>query len=259
MCIRDRPESVGTLNNGHSVVSVMAANNETGVIQPTAELSQQIKQHHPETLFHVDAVQAFCWLDIAEICKVADLVSISAHKFGGPKGVGALVCKKGVKLNAQQTGGSQERGRRAGTHNVPGIMAMAVAAKVTLENRSKVGDISALRDQLVEQVKAGVPDAIESGNRKDKIANIAHLCFDGVSSESLLFRLGRSEVMASAASSCSSGAMDPSHVLAAMGYDRSLAGGSLRLSLGFDTTEEDVAMAGQAVVEAVNGIREANG
>ncbi len=239
------------------LVSVMAANNETGVIQPTAEVAALRDRLAPQAALHVDAVQALCWIDLAEHCGAADLISISAHKFGGPKGVGALIVRSGTALRPQILGGGQESGRRSGTQNTTGIAAMAAAAAAVLAERDdQVVRVRALRDRLVDGVLATTPDAFETGNRAYKTANVAHFCFDGVESEALLFLLERADIMASAASSCASGALDPSHVLAAMGYGRTQAKGSLRMSLGYTTTEADVDAAIAAVPAAVARLRD---
>ncbi len=239
-----------------SLVSVMLANNETGVIQPLAEVIELVRQRAPEALIHTDAVQALCWLDVATLAAEADLVSISAHKFGGPKGVGALVVRDRAELIPLLKGGGQERGRRGGTHNVAGIAAMAVAAAETVAERPhQVPRVAALRDRLADGLLAAIDGSVESGERADKTANICHLCFDGVESEALLFLLEKDDIMASAASSCSSGAMEPSHVLAAMGFDRALAFGSLRLSLGYGSSETDVDAVLASVPPAVERLR----
>lgn len=240
-----------------SLVSVMLANNETGIVQPLAEVADVVRRLAPQALLHTDAVQAFAWLDVAEACRVADLISISAHKFGGPQGVGALVARAGVSLAPRLRGGGQERDRRSGTPNVAGIAAMASAAAETVSERpTQTVRIAGLRDRLVDTLTSRLPGVVESGNRRDKTANIAHLCFEGVESEALLFLLEKEEIMASAAASCSSGAMEPSHVLAAMGFARALAGGSLRLSLGYSTTEDDIDAALAAIPPAVRRLRE---
>jgi cysteine desulfurase len=228
-----------------SIVSIMLANNETGAVQPLAEAVALVRELAPTALFHSDAVQALCWLDLAQEAADVDLVSISGHKFGGPKGVGALLVRAGAERNGQLTpllkGGGQERGRRGGTHNVAGIAAMAVAAELTAAERTHhVPRVRSLRDRLADGVVATVEGARETGLRSAKTANIAHFCFEDIESEALLFLLEKADIMASAASSCASGAMEPSHVLAAMGFDRSLAFGSLRLSLGYNSTDEDV-------------------
>jgi cysteine desulfurase len=244
-----------------SIVSIMAANNETGVVQPLAGVIEVVRRHAPQALVHTDAVQALCWLDVAEVAAGADLISISAHKFGGPKGAGALVVRDRARLAPLLLGGGQERNRRGGTQNVAGIAAMAVAAAETVAERpAAVARVAALRDRLAGGIRSAVDGVVESGvsgaDRRHKTANICHLCFEGIESEALLFLLEKQDVMASAASSCASGAMDPSHVLAAMGFPRSLAFGSLRLSLGHQTTEADVDAALDAVPAAVARLRE---
>ena len=240
-----------------AIVSIMTANNETGMIQPLADAVDVIREAAPGALIHTDAVQAMCWVDVAEAAAGVDLISISAHKFGGPKGVGALVVRDGVTLAPLFLGGGQERERRGGTQNVAGIAAMAVAATETVAERATaVPRVAALRDRLVDEIMATVDGVIESGDRAHKTANIAHLCFEGVESEALLFLLEKADIMASAASSCASGAMEPSHVLAAMGVNRSLALGSLRLSLGYGTTDADVDAALEVIPAAVARLRE---
>jgi len=244
-----------------SIVSVMLANNETGVVQPLAEIASMVRAAAPQALIHTDAVQALCWLDVAELAAVADLVSISGHKFGAPKGVGALVVREGHPATAKLTpilkGGGQERGRRGGTHNVAGIAALAVAAELTVAERAdQVDRVRRLRDRLADGIVDAVPGAIETGDRAAKTANICHVCFEGIESEALLFLLEKADIMASAASSCASGAMEPSHVLAAMGFDRALAFGSLRLSLGYASTDADVDAVLAALPPAVERLRE---
>ncbi len=244
-----------------SIVSVMLANNETGVVQPLAEIAAMVRAAAPQALNHTDAVQALCWLDLAELAAVADLVSISGHKFGAPKGVGALVVRESHPAASGLTpilkGGGQERGRRGGTHNVAGIAALAVAAELTVAERAdQVDRVRRLRDRLADGIVDMVPGAIETGDRAAKTANICHVCFEGIESEALLFLLEKADIMASAASSCASGAMEPSHVLAAMGFDRALAFGSLRLSLGYSSTDADVEAVLAALPPAVERLRE---
>jgi cysteine desulfurase len=248
------------LDDSVAVVSVMLANNETGIVQPVAEVVEVVRRLAPGALVHTDAVQAVCWLDVAEAAAGADMISISAHKFGGPKGVGALVVGDRVELQPLFMGGGQERDRRGGTQNVPGIAAMAAAlAEVVTERPTAVGRVAALRDRLADGIRHAVDGVTESGvperDRSAKTPNICHLCFEGIESEALLFLLEKEDIMASAASSCASGAMDPSHVLAAMGFSRELAGGSLRLSLGYGSTEDDVDAALAAVPAAVAQLR----
>jgi cysteine desulfurase len=228
-----------------TVVSVMLANNEVGSIQPIAEVAAITREWAPGALVHCDAVQALCWLDVASLTAGADLVSISGHKFGAPKGIGALVIREqaevGTKLTPLLKGGGQERGRRGGTHNVAGIAGLAVAAELTAADRAEqVERVGKLRNRLADAIASTIEGAVETGDRSHKTANICHFCFEGIESEALLFLLEQADIMASAASSCSSGAMEPSHVLAAMGFDRAMAFGSLRLSLGYGSTEDDV-------------------
>lgn len=244
-----------------SLVSVMLANNETGIIQPIAEAVEIVRRKAPGALFHTDAVQALCWVDVAEAAAAADLVSVSAHKFGGPKGVGVLVVRDGADPEPLLLGGGQERARRGGTQNVAGIAAMAVAAAETVAERpAAVPRVAALRDRLADGIRAALSGVVETGvpghDRRHKTANICHLCFEGIESEALLFLLEKEDIMASAASSCASGAIDPSHVLLAMGFSRDLAFGSLRLSLGYGTTGDDVDAALAVVPAAVARLRE---
>ncbi len=250
-----------------AIVSVMVANNETGILQPLAEVVEVVRRVQPEALVHTDAVQALCWVDVADVAAGCDLISVSAHKFGGPKGTGALVVRDRATLAPLFRGGGQERDRRGGTQNVAGIVGMAAAAAETVAARpDAVPRVAALRDRLVDGISAQLDGVVESGvagsvgdgapDRRHKTANLAHLCFEGIESEALLFLLEKQDIMASAASSCASGAMDPSHVLAAMGVPRELAAGSLRLSLGYATTDDDVDAVLAAVPAAVTRLRE---
>jgi cysteine desulfurase len=254
------------LDGDVSLVSVMLANNEVGAIQPLAAVAEVVRDRAPQAVLHTDAVQAFSWLDVAAAAAPADLVSISAHKFGGPKGVGALVVRGGADPAARQIGGGQERERRGGTQNVAGIVAMAAAAAATVVERgATVERVRAQRDRLIDGLLAVVPDLIETGctgadaatsaRRDGRVAGIGHVCIPGVESEALLFLLEQDDVYASAASSCSSGAMEPSHVLAAMGVPRDLAFGSLRLSLGWSSTDAEVDAALRAIPLAIERLR----
>jgi cysteine desulfurase len=245
------------LDDSVALVSVMLANNEIGTIQPLAAVADIVRERSPRAVLHTDAVQAFPWLDVAALAEPADLVSISAHKFGGPKGVGVLVVRDGVAFNPRQVGGGQERERRSGTQNVAGIVAMAEAARLTVEDRKTVVDrVTPMRDRLADGLLSSVPGTFESGDRARKVAGNCHLCFEGIESEALLFLLEQHGVMASAAASCASGAQDPSHVLAALGVPRDLAQGSLRLSLGTTTTDGDVDLALAVIPPAVARLRE---
>lgn len=238
------------------LVSVMLANNEVGTIQPLADVAALVRDRAPDAAVHTDAVQAFPWLDVAGLAAGADLVAVSAHKFGGPKGVGALVVREGTKVDPILHGGGQEQERRSGTHNLAGIVGMAAAMTATVASRrATVERVRALRDRLVDGILAAVPDAVETGDRANKIAGNAHVRFAGIESESLLFLLDDAGVCASAGSACASGAIEPSHVLTAMGIPAHEARGSLRLSLGSTSADADVDLAVEVVVDVVGRLR----
>lgn len=241
---------------GVAVVSVMLVNNEVGTVQPLADVAEVVHEVAPEAVLHTDAVQGFLWLDVAVLAADAPLISVSAHKFGGPQGVGALVVRAGTPLAPLLTGGGQERDRRSGTQNVAGIVGMASAAQAVVDERTAlVARVGALRDRLVDGLRAVVPGTFETGDRSVKVAGSAHVCFDGIESEALLFLLDQAGLCATAASSCASGALDPSHVLAAMGVPRSQAAGSLRLSLGWSSTDAEVDRALEIVPTAIERLR----
>jgi cysteine desulfurase len=242
------------------LVSVHLVNNEIGVIQPLDQIAAVVSERAPAAVLHTDAVQALCWLEVATAARDADLISVSAHKFGGPKGVGVLAVRTGTPLAARVFGGGQEREWRSGTQNVAGIVAMGVAARLAADERkSEVERLAALRDRLVAGILAAVDGASETavvdGDRGHKVAGNAHVCIDGIEAEALLFLLEREGVYASAASSCSSGAQEPSHVLAALGVPATTALGSLRLTLGHPTTDHDVDLAIDAIPRAVDRLR----
>jgi cysteine desulfurase len=244
------------LDDSVSLVSMMTVNNEVGTIQPIEQIAELVAEHAPSAVLHTDAIQAFAWLDIAVTCAGAHLVSVSGHKFGGPKGVGVLAVRKGVDLEPLVLGGGQERGRRSGTQNVAGIVALATAMSLADEQRKATVDtVTALRDRLVDGLTAQVDGVTETVARDRKVPGNAHVLIDGVEAEALLFLLDRAGVCASAGSSCSSGAMDPSHVLAAMGVPRDQALGALRLSLGPASTAADVDHALEVIPAAVAKLR----
>ena len=239
-----------------TVVSVMLANNEVGTIQPLERVVALVRERAPGAVVHTDAVQAFPWLDVAALAAGAALVAVSAHKFGGPKGVGALVVREGVTVEPVIHGGGQECDRRSGTYNVAGIVAMAAAMQATVAGRQATADrVGPLRDRLADGLLSSVPDSAETGDRTRKIAGTCHLSFAGVESEALLVLLDGAGVCASAGSACTSGAVEASHVLAAMGVPPERALGSLRLSLGVTTTEADVDLALEVVPAAVARLR----
>ena len=246
------------LDERTGVVSVMAVNNEVGTITDLAAVAAVVRDRAPQAVLHTDAVQAACWLDLREIAPLVDSMSLSAHKFGGPKGVGVLTMRRGTEPRPLMIGGGQEREHRPGTHNVAGIASMTAALAETDAQRAAEGErLAGLRNRLVDGLQATVDGVVETVPRDRKVAGSAHVCFDGVESESLLFLLDEAELCASAASACASGAMEPSHVLSAMGVDRSLAGGALRLSLGHTTTAADVDLAVDVVADCVVRLRRA--
>jgi cysteine desulfurase len=239
-----------------TLVSVMAVNNEVGTITDLAAVAAVVHRVQPDAIVHTDAVQAACWLDLRQISPHVDLMSLSAHKFGGPKGVGVLVARGRAAFAPMLVGGGQERERRSGTHNVAGIIAMAVALRATDTERDHESiRVAGLRDTLVDALRADLDDVHETVGRADKVAGSAHVCIDGIENEALLYLLDEAGVCASAASSCASGAMEPSHVLAAMGVANERARGALRLTLGRTTTAEDVARATTAITDSVRRLR----
>jgi len=249
----DLDDLAAQLDDTVTLVSVGLVNNEVGTVQALAEIAAVVREHAPAAVLHTDAAQALTWLDLREAAAAADLITLASHKCGGPVGIGALVVRAGVALSAQQTGGGQERERRSGTQDVASAVAFAAAAASAAEQRADlVTRAGSWRDALVAAARR-VPGAWESvvpaGTTRDHLVpGIANLCLPAVDSEALLFVLEHDHrVLASAASSCASGAQEPSHVLAAVGIDRSLAAGSLRLSLGWSTTQADVDAAAEAV------------
>jgi len=244
------------LDDDVTLVSVMLANNEVCTIQPLDEVATALHERAPNAVFHTDAVQAFPWLDVASLASGAGLVAVSAHKFGGPKGVGALAVRDGIKVAPIIHGGGQERDRRSGTYNVAGIAGMAAAMQATVADRdATVSRVAALRDRLADGLLATVPGALETGDRRRKVAGNCHLSFDGVEAEALLVLLDGAGICASAGSACTSGAVEPSHVLTAMGVPSERATGALRLSLGVTTTDADVDLALEVVPPAVARLR----
>jgi cysteine desulfurase len=240
------------LDDRTAVVSVMLVNNEVGTIQPLAEVAALVRERAPRAVLHTDAVQAVPWLDVGDAAAGCDLVAISGHKFGGPKGVGVLVVRDGVELVPEIEGGGQERGLRAGTVNVAGAVALAAALGVTHARRTEeVAHARRLRDRLASGLLAARPDAFVNGDPDRKVAGNLHLGFPGVEAEALLLLLDREGVCAAAGSSCSSGATEPSYVLEALGLARADALASIRLSLGFASTDADVDLALSVVPRAV--------
>jgi len=251
--IVDLKALAAALDRTVSVVSVQLVNNEVGTVQPLSEVARLVRRRAPGAVLHTDAVQAPPWLDVARLAEGADMVSISAHKFGGPQGVGALALRRAVALEPLIYGGPQERERRAGTHNVAGIVGMAAALEAVGQQRVVACERARrLRDKLRTGLLASIPGAHETAPGQEKLPGHCHLVIDGVESEALLVLLDGYGVAASAGSACASGAMEPSHVLVAMGYPPEVALGALRLTLGHTTSEADVELALQAIPAAVS-------
>ena len=236
-----------------ALVTVMYANNEIGTIQPIREIGAVCRQNG--VLFHTDAVQAAGHLPINVKDDQIDMLSLSAHKFNGPKGIGVLYAKTGVFLTNLIEGGGQERGKRAGTENLPAIVGMAAALEeaLALQNERLVY-VTQLRNQLIAGLK-NIPDAILNGDEKSRLPGDVNFCFKGTEAEGLLLLLDNKGICASSGSACTSGFLDPSHVLLAIGRDPETARGSLRLTLDYENTKEEVEMIIQAVAETVKILR----
>ena len=235
------------------LVTVMYANNEIGTIQPVAEIGAVCRARG--VLFHTDAVQAAGHLSIDVQAQNIDLLSLSAHKFHGPKGVGALYARRGVPLLPLIEGGAQERRRRAGTENLPGIMAMAAALEEACTYREEnAARMTALRDRLIAGLSQ-IPRAALNGDAGQRLPNNVSFCFEGIEGESLLLLLDDRGICASSGSACTSGSLDPSHVLLAIGRVHDIAHGSLRLTLSEETTEAEVDATIRAVTEVVEYLR----
>lgn len=220
------------------LVSIMHANNEVGTIQPIAEIGAIVRKHG--AFFHTDAVQTAGVLDLNVEELNVDLLSLSAHKFYGPKGVGTLYVRKGVRLDPLIHGGAQERRRRAGTENVAGIVGLAKAFELAREERvAENARLTKLRDRLIEGLQT-IPSSKVNGSLSQRLPNNVNVCFQYIEGESMLLNLDLRGIAASSGSACTSGSLDPSHVLLAMGLTHEIAHGSLRLTLGRDNTESDV-------------------
>jgi cysteine desulfurase len=232
-----------------AVVSVMLANNETGARQPVSDIATAVHSANPRALVHTDAVQAFISEDVDVAALGVDLLSLAAHKFGGPKGTGLLYVRDGVRLEPVVHGGSQEMGRRAGTQNPMGAVAMAAAMQVAVADRSGFRDrVGAARDAFEHRLTEAVPRLRVNGPRDRRLVQHSHLGFPGHASETLLIRFDQSGLAAAAGSACQSGAVEVSHVLAAMGMAAAEAAEAVRFSFGWTTAPEDAEMAAKIVL-----------
>lgn len=236
------------------LISVMAANNEIGSIQPIKEIGMIAKEHG--ILFHTDAVQAFGQLPInVDECNI-DMLSSSAHKINGPKGIGFLYIRKGVKIRSLLHGGAQERKRRAGTENVPGIVGYGVAAERAARTMdARTAQEREVRDYLIEKIEAEIPYCRLNGHRTLRLPNNVNFSFQFVEGESLLIMLDMEGICASSGSACTSGSLDPSHVLLAIGLPHEIAHGSLRMTISEETTKEDVNFVVEKIKEIVVRLR----
>ena len=235
------------------LVSVMFANNEIGSIQPIAEIGAVCRE--AGVLFHTDAVQAAGHLRINVQEMNIDMLSLSAHKFHGPKGIGLLYSRKGIVLQNVIFGGGQERGKRAGTENIPAIIGMAAALEEAVSNiDNNTEKLTRQRDRLIEGL-SGIPHSILNGDRYKRLPGNVNFCFEGIEGESLLLLLDDKGISASSGSACTSGSLDPSHVLLALGRVHDIAHGSLRLSIGEDITDEEIEYMISAVKEVVTYLR----
>ena len=255
----DRDALARTLSSRSTLVAVMAANNETGVVQPLADVVDAVRRRAPGAYVFTDAVQATSYLDLHESTEGVDMVGLSAHKFGGPVGIGALAVSPRVTLWPRQHGGGQERERRSGTQNVAGAVGMATALDLVAKERRAASErVSALRDRLCDGLLAAIPWAHRTvAPGVAVLPGHLHVCLPGVDREELLVGLAAEGVCASGGSSCASGALEPSHVLAAMGIPSAWAGGAVRLTLGYDTSQDDVDRALAVVPAMANALRTA--
>ena len=236
------------------LISVMAANNEIGTIQPLKEIGAIARKHG--VFFHTDAVQAFAHIPIDVDEMNIDMLSASGHKINGPKGIGVMYIRKGVKIRSFIHGGAQERQRRAGTHNVTGIVGMGKAAEISVANmESRNAYETELRDYLIERVLSEIPYTRLNGHRTDRLPNNANFCFRFIEGESLLILLDQNGICASSGSACTSGSLDPSHVLLAIGLPHEIAHGSLRLTLSESTTKEEIDYTVDKLKEIIDRLR----
>ena len=238
-----------------ALVTIMFANNEIGTLQPIAEIGEICKKHG--VIFHTDAVQAVGHVPINVKEMNIDMLSFSAHKFHGPKGIGGLYVRKGIRLSPLIEGGAQERGLRAGTENVAAIVGMAAALKEQVENMDKNAEkLKKMRDRLMDSVLAAVPRSRVNGDRQKRLPGNVSFCFEGIEGESLLLMLDSMGICGSSGSACTSGSLDPSHVLLAIGLPHEIAHGSLRLTFSKYNTEEEIDYIINAVPKVVSRLRD---
>lgn len=249
------PESVeAAIRPDTILISIMFANNEIGTVEPIEKIGEIASQHN--ILFHTDAVQAFGHIPIDVEKMHIDLLSASGHKFHGPKGIGFLYLKDGIKIDSLIHGGAQERSRRAGTHNVPGIVGIGAAVKFAMEkmeeNRKQEASV---RDYAIDRILKEIPYARLNGHRTERLPNNINVCFRFIEGESMLIMLDQKGICASSGSACTSGSLDPSHVLLAIGLPHEIAHGSLRMTLSEETTKEDMDYVVDSIKQIVERLR----
>ena len=241
------------LDDSVALVTIMTANNEIGSVLPIAEIGAVCKQK--KILFHTDAVQAVGHIPVNVKDMNVDMLSLSAHKFHGPKGVGVLYARRGIPLTSLIEGGAQERGRRAGTENLPAIVAMAAALRyVTANLDENAAKIAEKRDRIIKELSK-IPHSVLNGDKINRLPGNVHFCFEGIEGESLLLLLDQYGIEASSGSACTSGSLDPSHVLLAIGHPHEIAHGSLRITLSEYTTDDEVDLLLKAVPVVVDKLR----
>ncbi|MEE8465504.1 MAG: cysteine desulfurase NifS [Dehalococcoidia bacterium] len=257
-----QPEAVSNAVNERTIlVTIMYGNNEIGTINPISEISKSIKKRAEElsrtVVFHTDAVQAAGFLDLSVANLGVDLLSLSGHKFHGPKGTGVLYIKRGIPYLPLSHGGGQERERRSGTENIPGIIGLSLALEAANTRREVTsGHCAALRDRIIESVLEQIPGSRLNGHPTQRLPNNANFSFAGIEGEPILLGLDMAGIAASSGSACSSGSLEPSHVLLALGQSAEVARGSLRLTLGRDNTEEEVDYLLEKLVDLVQRLRQ---
>ena len=250
----DLDELQAALTGDTAVVSVMYANNETGVVFPIEQIGHKAKEYG--ALFHVDAVQAVGKIPLDMRTSTIDLLTLSGHKIHAPKGIGALYVRKGVRFRPYLVGGHQERGRRGGTENVPGLIALGKAAELAQQHLAGIGKEQRLRDKLEETILATIPNTVVNGDRAHRLPNTTNIGFKYIEGEAILLSLDEYGICASSGSACTSGSLEPSHVLRALGLPYSLLHGSIRFSLSRFTTEKEVDRVLEVLPPVIDRLRE---
>ncbi|MBR5344474.1 MAG: cysteine desulfurase NifS [Clostridia bacterium] len=252
---RVTPEQIeAAITDKTILITVMTANNEIGTIEPIAEIGRVAREH--KVLFHTDAVQAVGAIPLDVQAMNIDMLSMSGHKFHGPKGIGALYVRRGIRIDTLIHGGAQERGQRAGTENLAGIVGIGKAIEIATENlEEKAAKLSAMRDRLIDGILERIPDVRVNGPRDGRLPNNANISVRYIEGESMLLKLDLAGIAASSGSACTSGSLDPSHVLLAIGLPHEVAHGSLRMTLGSDTTDAEIDKVLEVLPEIISGLR----